>query len=64
MTGDGKREVPAATSKLIFNAWQNRFFPDGLTDQDMMYLTSLGKTIPQEKIYEMYQQLQGSKIED
>ena len=56
--------MPAATSKLIFNAWQNKFFPDGLTEQDMMYLRSLGKTIPQEKIYEMFQQLQGSKIED
>lgn len=64
MTGDGKRKMPAATSKLIFNAWQNKFFPDGLTEQDMMYLRSLGKTIPQEKIYEMFQQLQGSKIED
>ena len=64
MTGDGKRKMPAATSKLIFNAWQNKFFPDGLTDQDMMYLRSLGKTIPQEKIYDMLRQLQGSKIED
>ena len=64
MTGDGKRKMPASTSKLIFNAWQNKFFPDGLTEQDMMYLRSLGKTIPQEKIYEMFQQLQGSKIED
>tara|TARA_R110000803_G_scaffold176412_1_gene238857 strand:- start:53 stop:3814 length:3762 start_codon:yes stop_codon:yes gene_type:complete len=64
MTGDGKRKMPAATSKLIFNAWQNKFFPDGLTEQDMMYLRSLGKTIPQEKIYEMFRQLQGSKIED
>jgi hypothetical protein len=64
MTGDGKRGVNTAMTGLIFNAWRNEFYPDGLSDADYSYLRSLGKTIPQEKIYEMFRQLQGSKIED
>jgi len=62
ITQDGKYKVNNAIQKIIQNAWDNRFMPDILTDEDFRFLRNTGKTVPIQDIEELYRLYESTKI--
>tara|TARA_R100001443_G_scaffold10317_4_gene19915 strand:+ start:196 stop:4173 length:3978 start_codon:yes stop_codon:yes gene_type:complete len=62
ITQDGKYKVNNAIQKIIQNAWDNRFMPDVLTDEDFRFLRNTGKTVPIQDIEELYRLYESTKI--
>jgi hypothetical protein len=64
ITQDGKYEINDALQALIQGAWDNRFMPDVLTEQDYRFLRNAGKVVPIQDIEELYKLYESTKIKD
>ena len=64
ITQDGKYQINDALQALIQSAWDNRFMPDVLTEQDHRFLRNTGKVAPLQDIEEMYKRFEGARLKD
>ena len=64
ITQDGKYQINDALQALIQSAWDNRFMPDVLTEQDHRFLRNAGKVAPLQDIEEMYKRFEGTRLKD
>ena len=64
ITQDGKYEINDALQALIQSAWDNRFMPDVLTEQDHRFLRNAGKVAPLQDIEEMYKRFEGTRLKE
>ena len=62
ITKDEQKDDPSKLINLLHKVMSNEFEPDDLSDNDMLYLRTLGKDLDLNKLYQIRDQLMNTKI--
>tara|TARA_R110002051_G_scaffold1146_1_gene5909 strand:- start:59 stop:3790 length:3732 start_codon:yes stop_codon:yes gene_type:complete len=62
ITKDEQKEDPSQLIDLLYKVMSNEFEPDDLSENDMLYLQTLGKDLDLNKLYQIRDQLMNTKI--